>query len=141
MNIQEGKILTVEALIDAPIEKVWEYWTNPVHIKNWNQASADWHTTHSENEFRVGGKFLSRMEAKDGTAGFDFWGTYDVITPKEYIEYTMGDGRKVNITFQEEAAKTKLVEKFEPEQTNPLEMQQAGWQAILDNFKQYTETN
>ena len=139
MTTQNKKAITIETTIDAPVEKVWEYWTKPEHITKWNNASDDWHTTRSENDFRAGGKFLARMEAKDGSVGFDFGGEYDAITPNEYIEYTIGDGRKVETFFNSDGNKTKITETFEAEDTNSIEMQKGGWQAILDNFKKYTE--
>ena len=133
--------ITIEATLNSPISKVWEYWTKPEHIVKWNQASNDWHTSRAENDLREGGKFSSRMEAKDGSFGFDFGGVYDKVKEKEYIEYTMSDGRKVKIFFNSLNDKTKIVETFEAENTNSLEMQKGGWQAILDNFKKYTETS
>lgn len=132
--------ITVEATIKAPIEKVWKCWTNPEDIKKWNNASDDWHTTHAENDLRTGGKFSSRMEAKDGSFGFDFGGVYDKVAEHEQISYTMSDGRRVNVLFSSNGNETKVSESFDPESENSLEMQQAGWQAILDNFKKYTET-
>ena len=132
--------ITIETIVKAPVEKVWESWTNPKHIMQWNNASEDWHTTKAENDLRAGGKFLSRMEAKDGSFGFDFGGTYDEVKPNQLIEYTTGDGRKVKITFSENGNETKVVETFETENTNPIEMQRSGWQSILDNFKKYTES-
>ncbi|NEU07127.1 polyketide cyclase [Flavihumibacter sp. R14] len=131
--------ITVEALVDASVDKTWMYWTEPQHIKKWNNASDDWHTPHAENDLRVGGKFSSRMEARDQSFGFDFAGTYDQVKVNELIEYTMGDGRKVQVTFSRQGDKTLVSERFEPETTNSLEMQQQGWQAILNNFKKYTE--
>lgn len=139
MTTQNKAAITIETTIEAPVEKVWDYWTMPEHIIRWNNASADWHTTRSENDLRVGGKFLARMEAKDGSVGFDFGGEYDAITPNEYIEYTIGDGRKVKTSFKADGNKTTITETFEPEDTNSTEMQKGGWQAILDNFKKYTE--
>ena len=133
--------ITIEATLNAPISKVWEYWTKPEHIVKWNQASDDWHTTRAENDLREGGKFSSRLEAKDGSFGFDFGGVYDKVKEKEYIEYTMGDGRKVKIFFISQNDKTKIIETFEAENTNSLEMQKDGWQAILENFKKYSESN
>ena len=141
METANKTFLTVEATVNAPIEKVWQYWNKPEHITQWCAASDDWHTTRSENDLKAGGKFVSRMEAKDGSFGFDFGGTYDKVTTNEYIEYTMDDTRTAQITFSALGDKTKVVEKFEPESTNPLEMQQGGWQAIMDNFKKYTENN
>jgi uncharacterized protein YndB with AHSA1/START domain len=133
--------ITIETLVNAPIEKVWKYWTQPQHVKSWNTASADWHTTRADNDLRAGGRFAFRMEAKDGSFGFDFGGTYDVVTENEYIEYTLGDNRKVKVHFTQQDNGVKLVETFDAETTNPVEMQRAGWQAILDNFKKYTEEN
>ena len=105
----------------------------------WNNASPDWHTPRAENDLRVGGRFLSRMEAKDGSAGFDFTGIYDAVVPMERIAYTMDDGRKAAITFAPEGEGTHIAVTFDPESENSLEMQQSGWQAILDNFKKYAE--
>ena len=133
--------ITIETTVNAPVEKVWEYWTKPEHVVKWNNASEDWHTTKAENDFRVGGKFASRMEAKDGSAGFDFTGVNDEIKDHEYIGYTIGDGRKVSIKFTGDGNKTAIAETFEAENTNSIEMQKGGWQAILDNFKKYTEEN
>lgn len=141
MEAQKPTSITVENIINAPVEKVWEYWTKPEHITKWNNASDDWHTPRAENDLRVGGKFVCRMEAKDGSMAFDFGGMYDVVKNQEYLEYTLDDGRKVNITFSQIAAETKVVEIFEAEETNSLELQKTGWQNILDNFKKYTENN
>lgn len=141
MSTNEKKVITVEATVNAPVEKVWEYWTKPDHIIQWNNASDDWHTPRAENDLRAGGKFLARMEAKDGSFGFDFGGLYDVVTPNQFISYTIDDGRKVEIHFTAEGNKTKVIEKFEAEDTNPHEMQQGGWRAILNNFKNYTESH
>ncbi len=140
MTTQNNDIITVENIINAPVGKVWEYWTNPKHITKWNNASDNWHTPLAENDLREGGKFVSRMEAKDGSVGFDFGGTYDAITTNEYIEYTLDDGRIVKIFFSADGDKTKVTESIEAENTNSIEMQQDGWQAILDNFKKYTES-
>lgn len=141
MTTQDKTILTVGNTISAPVEKVWELWTKPEHIIKWNNASFDWHTPCAENDLRAGGKFLSRMEAKDGSMGFDFGGVYDVVRKNEYIEYTIGDGRKVKINFTSTGNKTKVMESFEAEDTHSVEMQQGGWQAILDSFKKYVESN
>lgn len=137
----ENKTITVTAIINAPTEKVWTYWSAPEHITQWCSASEDWHAPRAENDVQVGGKFTTRMEAKDGSFGFDFGGVYDEVRLHEYIAYTIGDGRKVNITFSGNGNETSVTEIFEPENQNPLDMQQAGWQAILDNFKKYTEAN
>jgi uncharacterized protein YndB with AHSA1/START domain len=141
METQEKTVITVQTTVNAPVSKVWEYWTKPEHITQWCNASPDWHTPRAENDVRVGGNFTTRMEAKDGSMGFDFGGVYDAVRNNEYIEYTMGDGRKVKIIFSSEGNKTKVVESFEAESMNPVEMQRGGWQAIMDNFKNYTEAN
>jgi uncharacterized protein YndB with AHSA1/START domain len=132
--------ITVEVTINAPIKKVWKLWTSPEHIVKWNNASDDWHTTKAENDLRIGGKFVSRMEAKDGSFGFDFGGVYDDVKTNELIAYTMDDSRKVRITFLENSYVAEVSETFEAESSNPIEMQRGGWQAILDNFKKYVET-
>jgi uncharacterized protein YndB with AHSA1/START domain len=137
----EKTTITVQTAINAPVEKVWKLWTTPEHIIKWNNASVDWHTTRAENDLQAGGKFLCRMEAKDGSSGFDFVGTYDEIKTNESIAYTIEDKRKVKVTFAKNSdVQTTVVETFEAEGTNPFEMQRAGWQAILDNFKKYVET-
>ncbi|CAH0121688.1 hypothetical protein PAE9249_04221 [Paenibacillus sp. CECT 9249] len=132
--------ITVETLVHSTVENVWKYWTEPKHITQWNQASDDWHTPYAENDLRVGGKFVSRMEAKDGSFGFDFGGVYDEVSLNKSISYTIADGRKVKIDFIPQDNDTKIIESFEAEETHSIEMQQAGWQAILDNFKKYAET-
>jgi len=132
--------VTVEATVNAPVEKVWKTWSEPQHIKNWCAASEDWHAPKAENDLRTGGTFSTRMEAKDGSFGFDFGGVYDNVKKNELIEYTMGDGRKVKVIFSPSGDQTKIVETFDAEATNPVEMQRGGWQAILDNFKKYTES-
>lgn len=136
-----NQTITVQQVINAPVEKVWDYWTKPEHITQWNNASPDWYTPRAESDLRNGGKFTYRMEARDGSFGFDFFGIYDVVTPHQAIEYTIGDGRKVTLQFSPEGNGTKVVEQFETENQNPVEMQQTGWQAILDNFKAYTESH
>ena len=132
--------VTVEATVNAPVEKVWKSWGEPLHITKWCAASDDWHAPKAENDLRTGGTFSTRMEAKDGSFGFDFGGVYDNVKKNELIEYTMGDGRKVHVTFTPVDNTTKVVETFDAETTNPVDMQKAGWQAILDNFKKYTES-
>lgn len=131
--------ITVSTLINAPIEKVWTVWTNPEHIMKWNAASDDWMTAKVENDLRAGGKFLSRMEAKDGSFGFDFEGIYDEVEINKLLTYSLADNRKVSISFSAESNQTLVTEVFEPEEENAVEMQQAGWQSILNNFKKYTE--
>lgn len=139
METNQFTKVTVQTVIQAPVEKVWTYWTQPEHITKWNQASEEWHAPKAENDLRVGGKFLTRMEAKDGSMGFDFFGIYDAVKEHEEIAYTMGDGRKVEISFIDQGEETKVIETFDAESTHPIEFQQAGWQSIMDNFKKYTE--
>lgn len=139
METVERIIISVRATINAPIAKVWRCWSNPDDIIRWNYASDDWHTPRVENDLRVGGHFNSRMEAKDGSMGFDFYGEYTNVILNEKIEYTMGDGRHVKIVFTALDYKTEIVEDFEAENTNPVDMQREGWQAILNNFKKYVE--
>ena len=131
--------ITVKTLINTPIEKVWPLWTKPEHITQWNKASDDWHTTRAENDLRIGGKFLSRMEAKDGSFGFDFEGIYTNIVTNEKISYTLLDDRKVTITFSQTENGVEVTETFEAENQNSIELQKFGWQAILNNFKTYIE--
>ena len=141
MEKQATNTITVEASVKAPVEKVWEFWNKPEHITKWNSPSDDWHSPRSENDLRNGGKFSTRMEAKDGSFGFDFEGVYDEVVPNKSIAYTLGDGRKVKTDFGTVGNETWIVTKFETETQNSLEMQRGGWQAILDNFKKYTEAN
>lgn len=133
--------VTVATPINAPLEKVWEYYTKPEHIVNWNSASEDWHTPKAENDLREGGKFLSRMESKDGTEGFDFTGEYTKVVPNSFIEYVMDDGRKVAVVLNDENGSTEVQVKFDLETENTEELQKQGWQAILDSFKNYVESN
>ncbi len=141
MTTSETTVITVESTVNAPVDKVWEYWTKPEHITKWNYASDDWHSPWAKADFREGGSFSARMEAKDGSMGFDFGGVYDVIRPNEYIEYTMSDGRKVKVNFGRQGDSTRVTESFDAENTHSVELQKGGWQAILDNFKKYTEEN
>ena len=139
--METGKtIITVEATVNASVNRVWKFWTSPEHIILWNNASEDWHTPRAENDFRVGGSFLSRMEAKDGSYGFDFAGAYNEIKTHELILYTLFDGRKVRIIFETAGNSTTIAESFEAESENPVELQKYGWQSILNNFKQYVES-
>lgn len=133
--------ITVAAEINAPLEKVWNAWSNPEAIKQWNQASADWHTTEAENDLSEGGQFRYHMAAKDGSAGFDLKGTYVAIDEFEYIEYELEDGRQVGISFNEEDGITSVTETFEAENQHSPELQQQGWQAIMNSFKQFVENN
>jgi uncharacterized protein YndB with AHSA1/START domain len=141
METATKTMITVEATLKAPVEKVWQFWTGPEHIKQWNNASDDWHTPRAENDLRVGGRFGARMEAKDGSFGFEFWGIHDTVNPHELIESTMGDGRVMSVSFSANGNETHVTETFEAEGTNPIEMQRGGWQAILNNFKKYAETH
>ncbi|MEN6595846.1 MAG: SRPBCC domain-containing protein [Clostridiaceae bacterium] len=140
MADSERTRITVETVVSATPERVWDCWTHPEHIVCWNQASADWHTTRAENDLRAGGKFLSRMEAKDGSAGFDFWGIYDAVESKKLLASTLGDSRKVIVSFEAVEGGTRIVETFEAEDQNSVELQRFGWQSILDSFKSFVET-
>ncbi len=140
MPMNPNPVISINANVHSTIGKVWKTWTNPAHVKQWNQASQDWHTTQAENNLEVGGKFCYRMEAKDGSFAFDFCGIYDIIDFQKQISYTMGDGRKANIYFEVLENGISITEKFEAESENPIEMQEMGWQAILNNFKKYTES-
>lgn len=131
--------ITITAAVNAPIKKAWKTYTDPVAMTLWNFASDDWYCPRTENDLRAGGKLKSRMEAKDGSFGFDFEAVYDEVIPEEKLAYTLADGRKVVTTFEEKDGKTTVTTVFDPEQMNPVEMQQAGWQAILNNYKAYTE--
>ena len=131
--------LTVQTTINAPISKVWDSFTLPENVKNWNFASPDWYCPSAENNLVAGGEFHYTMAAKDGSFSFDFWGTFNAIEKEKLLDITLGDGRKMAVTFQEVNATTIVTENFEAETVNPVEMQQAGWQAILDNFQKYTE--
>lgn len=133
--------ITIETSVKAPVEKVWKFWSEPKHVTKWCQASEDWHVPHAENDLRKDGKFKTTMAAKDGSMSFDFEGVYTNVQPMKVIEYTIADGRKVKIEFSGDAKETKIKETFEPESQNPVDMQRGGWQAILDNFKKYTENN
>lgn len=137
--MKDKQTITIKTTVNAPVEIVWTYWTEPEHIKKWNNASEDWHTPVAENDLRVGGKFHSRMEAKDRSFGFDFGGTYDEVRLNQVISYILGDERKVKIIFESKENNTEITETFEAEDENPIELQQTGWQAILDNFKKYVE--
>lgn len=131
--------ITIFTLINLPIEIVWKIWIKPVHIKNWNNASSDWFTPFVKNSLKVGGKFNYRMEARDGSFGFDFEGTYKKIETEKLIEYVLADERNVRINFDKEGNSIRVTETFEPEQENSIESQTIGWQSILDNFKSYAE--
>lgn len=130
--------ITVETVVNAPVEKAWECFTGPAHIVQWNHASDDWHCPRAENDLTPGGTFNFRMEARDGSQGFDFAGTNEVVEPPRRIVYEFG-GRRAEATFAPEGAQTRVTVSFDPEQENPPEMQRQGWQAILDNFKKHAE--
>jgi uncharacterized protein YndB with AHSA1/START domain len=131
--------ITVETVVNAKLNNVWNAWNSPAEIKKWNSAQEDWHTTRSTVDLREGGKFLSRMEAKDGSAGFDFEGTFTRIVPHKTIEYRMDDGREVTVEFVDRNGGVLVKETFDAETENPPELQRTGWQAILDNFRKHVE--
>jgi len=131
--------ITVETVVKADLDTVWRAWNDPEDIKQWNAASDDWHTTRSAVDLREGGSFSARMEAKDGSAGFDFEATYTRVVPQELIEYRMGDGRNVKVEFSQDGEGTVVRETFEAESENDPEFQRQGWQAILDSFARYVE--
>lgn len=133
--------ITIEAFISVEVKKVWDNYTKPEHITKWNHASDDWHCPSASNDMQVGGKYSARMEAKDGSFGFDFEATYDEIINQKKIAYTMTDGRQVITEFDNLSGKTKVTTTFDAENENPVEMQRTGWQAIMDNFKKYVESN
>lgn len=139
MIATERTVITAETTINAPVEKVWSCFTTPQHILKWNNASDDWHTPRAENDVRPGGKFLWRMEARDGSVGFDFTGVYNKVEPFKLLEYTLDDNRKVQVQFESRGDTTVVTEKFEAEEMNSVELQKEGWQAILNNFKKYVE--
>lgn len=133
-------IITVQITVNAPIEKVWEYWNQPEHITKWAFASNDWEAPESENNVSVGGKFKTRMQSKDKKEGFDFEGTYTAVKEHNLIAYNMSDGRNVKVTFEQTPEGVRVTEAFDPENENSEEMQRNGWQAILNNFKKAVET-
>ena len=133
--------ITIEATISASPEKVWEYWTSPEHITNWNFANDDWCCPSAENDLQVGGTYKARMEAKDGSFGFDFEAVYDEVIPLKTITYTLEDGRVSSTDFEDLGGTTKVTTVFDAEMENPIDMQRDGWQAILENFKKYTEAS
>ncbi len=132
--------ITVETTVHAPVEKVWECWTVPEHVTKWNHASDDWHSPSSTNDLTVGGTFLTRMESKDGAHGFDFSGTYTAVEQNKHLAYVMDDGRTVTVDFAPSGEACVVTETFDSETINSAELQKAGWQSILDNFKQYVES-
>ncbi len=138
---KKGNIfITVKVVINEPVEKVWACWTEPDNIVKWNFASEDWHCPRAENDLRTGGLYSWRMEAKDGSMGFDFLGRYTFVDPMKELKSELGDGRKVDVKFKSDGNRTTLEETFEAETENTAELQKAGWQAILNNFKKHTES-
>lgn len=133
------EMIRIQSLVKAPLEQVWRVFTEPAHIMQWNAAIAEWHCPAATNDLRVGGNFSYTMAARDGSFSFDFGGTYTAVEPMRHIAYTLEDDRKVKIDFSETADGVMVIEDFEPEQTNSIEMQQGGWQAILNNFTSYCE--
>jgi uncharacterized protein YndB with AHSA1/START domain len=140
MNSKNKNKITVQTTVKADLDKVWESWTKPEHITQWNFASEDWCCPNATNDLKSGGKFNWRMEAKNGSVGFDFTGTYDKIIDQKLITYKIEDGRTVEIQFEQKAYEVNVKETFEAEGTNSDEMQRDGWQAILGNFKRYVES-
>ena len=132
--------ITVQVTINADVKKTWDYYTNPKHIIKWNFADPSWHCPNAENDMRIGGTYKARMEAKDGSFGFDFWGIYNDIKPNEKVGISLGDDRKWDTYFSVVDGGVKVIEEFEAENENPVEMQQEGWQMILNNFKKYVES-
>jgi uncharacterized protein YndB with AHSA1/START domain len=132
--------ITVSTVVKAPVAKVWECWTGPIHITNWAFASDEWEAPAAENDVRVGGKFRTAMAAKDKSASFDFGGTYTSVRENELLEYDIGDSRHVKVFFEDSPDGVRVTETFEAENTYSKEMQRSGWQAILDNFRKYVET-
>ncbi|EOQ95657.1 hypothetical protein LEP1GSC195_2908 [Leptospira wolbachii serovar Codice str. CDC] len=133
--------IMIQSTIDADSKKVWDYYTNPKHIIHWNFATDDWQCPWAKNDLRVGGKYSARMEAKDGSFGFEFEAVYDNIIEQKSFTYTMEDGRKASVDLETEGNKTTVTVSFDAEKENPVEMQRGGWQAILDNFKKYVESH
>jgi uncharacterized protein YndB with AHSA1/START domain len=133
--------ITITATIIAPVSTVWEFWTKENHIMNWNFATTEWHCPSAKNDLTKGGEFHYTMAAKDNSMSFDFWGTYQKIEIEKLIEIVLGDQRKMSVYFESTANGTLITETFDPEQENPIELQQTGWKMILDNFKKYVEEN
>lgn len=139
MKTKERTSVTVRTTVNAPVEKVWKYFSEPEHITQWAFAVDDWHAPYAENDLRKDGKFKTTMAAKDGSVSFDFAGVYTDVQPHKRIAYTMGDGRKVEVLFEGSGNTTTVTETFDAEDENPVDMQRDGWQAILENFKKHTE--
>ncbi len=139
MKESDRQKITVSVQVNAPLEVVWKHWTTPEDIMRWNNASGDWHTPQAQNDLRPGGRFIFRMEARDGSEGFDFDGVYDSVRLHQSIVYTMGDGRKAQVMFSAKGRGTSVTETFEAETENSVDLQRSGWQSILNNFKNYVE--
>lgn len=139
-SMESFRKITVETIVEAPVEKVWAFWSEPEHIMQWCQASPDWHAPQAVNDLRAGGKFSTTMAAKDGSFSFDFGGIYTHVVPYNFIAYQMSDGRTAQITFSPQGDRTHISETFDMENQNPEKMQRDGWQAILESFKNYTES-
>jgi uncharacterized protein YndB with AHSA1/START domain len=133
--------VTVSATIDADVKDVWNYYTTPEHITKWNFADPSWHCPSASNDMKVGGRYVARMEARDGSFGFNFEAIYDEIVTGEKFTYSMLNGRQATVDFKKNGNQTAVTVSFDPETENPLDMQRRGWQAILDNFKKYAEEN
>ncbi|MDC6364377.1 MULTISPECIES: SRPBCC family protein [Flavobacteriaceae] len=133
--------ITIDVNITTTLDKVWNFYTKPEHITQWNFADDSWHCPSAKNDLRKGGKYIARMEAKDGSFGFDFEAVYDEVVPQKKIAFTLEDGRKTIVLFEESHKETKVTITFDAEKENSLEMQKNGWQAILNNFKKYTESH
>jgi uncharacterized protein YndB with AHSA1/START domain len=139
METKSKTKVTVEADVAVAVDQVWNCWAAPEHITRWCQASDDWHAPYADNDVRVDGKFKTTMAANDGSVSFDFEGVYTLVEKNKKLEYVMSDGRRVSILFEPSGNTTHVTETFDPEDAHPIDFQRAGWQAILDNFKKYTE--
>ncbi len=133
------KSISVDAIVRGSLSDVWRYYTDPGHIVHWNFASSDWHCPEARNDLRTGGTYFARMEAKDGSGGFDFTAVYDEVEPLKKLAYTMPDGRSVITSFETVGDTVRIATVFDAEEENPVDMQKAGWQAILNQFRQYAE--
>ncbi len=131
--------IQIQVIVEKSLDDVWNFWTNPDHIVKWNQADESWHSPFAESDLKKGGRFLFRMEAKDGSMGFDFSGTYTEVVVKQKIGFQLDDERMVDVTFQKQGSSIVVTESFEPEEQFDLDLQRKGWQAILENFKKYSE--
>jgi uncharacterized protein YndB with AHSA1/START domain len=141
MKTAQTQSITVETLVNAPVEKAWKFFSDPEHITQWAFASDDWHAPYADNDLRKDGKFKTTMAAKDGSFSFDFEGVYTNVVPNKVVEYAMSDGRKVKVDFEADGNSTRIRETFDPETENPIDMQRAGWKAILENYRRHVESN